>query len=423
MRLTAFVCAIFLSLGLYAAIQQDIEALHKHAYTLLDTQKDSAFAIGVRTEKMAKDAGLIWEEANSKFIQAWILEHRGASGEAFLSYIKALRVLEKEPLDVYRNQELYIQILGNTGLLLSKHQAYPQSKKFLNRSIQLAQQFNLYDEFSEEVRKKSITLRYEQSNEEAIEAINQVLKDSAKLSPRVLFRIKNEKGLVQMRQKKTKTALSTFNEILNATLLSDEYRRYQVLAHQNIGCTYVIEGNYGKGISALKQADFLNKESIEIVAVFTVKNDLANAQFLYKQFTDAIETGLNAIKYYKSVEAIPEHYVLFSTLSKSYAALGDYKEAQKYAEMYMTENKKYLETQEMLLKIKDEYKMEELTASFFMNAEDLEDKSLYWIILSIISSSFTVILLAGMTKNHLAKRALKKSLQEIAKDDWSEMLR
>ena len=65
------------------SIADEIKALHEHSYTLLDTDKDSAFQIGVKTELMSREAGLIWEEANSIFIQAWVLENTGCKWRSF----------------------------------------------------------------------------------------------------------------------------------------------------------------------------------------------------------------------------------------------------------------------------------------------------------------------------------------------------
>ena len=419
MRVFAIIGFSLISFGLYASIQQDIQNKHNYAYSLLDSKKDSAFIIGLESEIMAKEAGLIWEEANSIFIQAWVMEHTDRTGLAFQTYLRAAIVIEEELLESSRNQKLYLQLLGNISFLLSHHEAYAQASQFFKKSYDLALEYGQYSDASNIMRIQALMYYKQKDFHKASVCIEKALALKSQTELKILFGVWNLKGLILIKQDKICEAREYLNLIVSKAHNNYDFSYFRTQAIHNIGYSFYQEENYSRAIQFLHTADSLNATFSDLVSHFQVLNDLAKVHLESSNYDDALIICKRALQLYKNVNAIPSHYSLFTTLSRSYAALGNYEEAQKYADKYMTENIKYLGTQEMLLKAREDYQMEELAARFFMSIDDVQDKSLYWIILSIISSSFTVILLAGMTKNHLAKRALKKSLQEISRDSWS----
>ena len=416
MRVYFSLLLISLSFGVSATIQEEINAIHQCAYSLLDNDKPVAIELGERAEKLAHDSGLVFEEANSLFIQAWVLNLYGKPGESFLKYLKAISLCE-EKLDHPESLRLYLQLIGNIGLNLKDLQAFKEASLFFNRGIEIARQKHLHKEFLELSTYKSMMLRDMKHLEEAHYSITNALELSTKITTERLNAL-NVKGFIEIDLGLYDLANNTYNEILAVKNPDLNKAYHNGFVWHNLGYSFFKQGLYEQAVSSLLKAEDLRISSTDASRKFLTWRDLSEVYFELKKLDSTLLYAEKARNIYLNVGLMPAHFRIFTTLSKSYAALGNYQEAHKYAEMYMAENEKYLKTQEMLMKVREEFHMEELTARFFMSIDDVQDKSLYWIILSIISSSFTIILLAGMTKNHLAKRALKKSLQEISRDSW-----
>ena len=412
-------CLVSLSLSLLATTQDEITRLHEQAYTLLDTDRDSAFVIGLKTEALSREAGLIWEEANSIFIQAWIQENTGESGESFTTHLRALELLKDNEFKDEKEQKLYLQLTRSLGYILLDHEADYSAETVFKTGLDKALSFNNFNEASQLLVCLSEMHQKRKNFRQANEYIDQALDLTNSINEENLIFILNQQGLIQKDQLLFSESRVTFNKLLKKTSENSKLIFSTWLAQHNLGRSYAKEGQLDSAMLFYLKARDTNKLFINHQSFFLTEIDLSKLNFEDENYTASINAGKQAVLKYSAVRLHPDHFSLFTILSKSYAALGNYQEAQKYAEMYMSENEKYLKAQEMLMKVREEFHMEELTARFFMSIDDVQDKSLYWIILSIISSSFTIILLAGMTKNHLAKRALKKSLQEISRDSWS----
>ena len=417
MRYSIFLFLLLATFYLNASLKDDIEVLHESAYTLLDTNKDSALLISLKAEQMAKKAELIWEEANSIFIQAWIQSYTNRPGNSFHLYIRALNILKPHLENDIQNQKLYLKLSRNIGLLLSNHGAFPQALRFFDNGLKIALKEGYTSEAANFLCVKANMYCEKKDFHTALFTINAAL-EYPKIDEKTLFKIWNQKGLILINLNPIEESREYFKRIIDRTNNNSEYLYQLAQAVHNIGFSYLSEEKYYDALTQLESSDSIYMPIGYNESYFQLLNNLTEANFRLKNYSKTNSTGFRALELYNYAESTPDNYFLFTTLSKSYAALGNYEEAQKYAEMYMTENVKYLETQEMLLKIREEYHMEELTASFFIDVTDTKDQSIYWIILSIISSSFTIILLAGMMKNHMAKRALKKSMQEIMRDSW-----
>ena len=417
MRYSIFVFSLLATLYSNASLKDDIKVLHESAYTLLDTNKDSALLISINAEQMAKKAKLVWEEANSIFIQAWIQSYTNRSGDSFHQYIRALSLLKSHLETDIQNQKLYLKMSRNVGLLLSNHGAFPQALRFLDSGLDIALHKGYTSEAANFLCVEAAMYCRKKDFHNALVTINAAL-EYHDIDEKTLFKIWNQKGLILINQNRIGESREYFRRIIERTTGNSDYQYQLAQAVHNIGYSYFSEERYCNALVQLESSDSIFMGTGYNESYFQLLNDLTEANFRLKNYSNTNSTGFRALELYHHAELTPDNYSLFTTLSKSYAALGNYQEAQKYAEMYMAENEKYLKTQEMLMKVREEFHMEELTARFFMSIDDVQDKSLYWIILSIISSSFTIILLAGMTKNHLAKRALKKSLQEISRDSW-----
>ncbi len=418
MKLFFTTCLTVFSLSLFATIQDEITVLHERAYTLLDTDRDSAFMIGLKTESLSREDGLLWEEANSIFIQAWVQENTRKSGEAFSSYFRALNILKNSDLRSKKEQKLHLQLTRNVGYILLDHHADHSAEIVFNEGLSQALSFDNFNEASRLLIALAQLQKARKDYKKTQEYIDKALSLKEGISKKNLIKILNQKGINEIDQGLSRESRKTFKNVLELISGNTELAYYQEEIQHNLAYTYFVDGQLDSALFFYLKARDSNKVFSDPLSYFLTEQDLSEVYFNLGRYQESINAGNQALLQYPLVKLNPDHFSLFTTLSKSYAALGDYKEAQKYAEMYMAENAKYLETQEMLMKVREEYKMEELTASFFMNADDLEDKSIYWIILSLISSSFTVILLAGMMKNHFTKRALQKSLQEITKDSW-----
>lgn len=397
MNVLILIGLLYISIDAKASIAEEIKALHEHSYTLLDTNKDSAFQIGVKTELMSRKAGLIWEEANSIFIQAWTLDMGGHSGEAFPLYIKALNLLEPVIDEEERLEKLYFDMIGNTGHILSYHEAYNAALSFFDKAYTMALSRKNYNAVTQILRLKSIVYQKKNDFEQANTLIDEALTYSKKIDTLYYLSILNQKSLILLEQKATEEAKKHLYTMLDIAQENNQ-ETYKALAYHNIGYVSFTENKYDQALEYILISDSLTALLGDSYSYFQLLLDLTEMHLSVKNYHQALKSGDQASSLYKEVQIIPSHYILFSFLSKTHSALGQYKEAQYYSERYMEENEKYLEAKAMLSQIKEKYQMEELAASFVNKTPINEDSSHFWITVFVVSAGLSVLIFIGKNK-------------------------
>ena len=396
---------------LQADTQPEIKMLHDSAYTLLISDSNAAMLLGKKTEKMSKKEGLIWEEANSLFIQAWLHEDKHESGKAFILYLKAIEILRPVSKGE-READLISVLLSNIGHLLTEHRAMLQAHQFLDEGIKITSQHELPSRLSDLYLNKARAFRLAQKASLAYE--NTILAlDFAKKSGKKEFILGclNFKGLAEIDLKLLSESIETFQSIIE--LASNSHIHKSGRAWHNIGFAHMEKGDYRLAEISYRKALKIEENSLRKSDKYITLLDLCEMFNKIGSAENALEFGLEAQEIYHLVEVKPENYILFDFLSQVYFEKGKFDLSRKYAKRYIEENKKFLEVQESLMQTKNQYQMELLTAGFFTQQNANRKESLYLTLLSVVTSIFTLILIAGITRQYYKRRAIKRSLIDL----------
>ncbi len=392
---------ILTSSAIQADVREEIRALHEHAYTLLDTAKQEALQIGIKTEQLAKDANLPWEEANSIYIQAWVLDNSGHPGEAFQLYLRALAIIEPVMDEEKRAEKLYFDMIGNTGLILYQHEAYHSALTFFDKAYEVAMARKNHNAISQVLSLKSMMYSRKKDYEQADLIIDKALSLSHKIDSTYLLNILNQKSLVLMKLGCTQEAKSYLSKML--TIANDDVNmiKYKKQATHNLGYAYLTEQKYDLALKQLLLADSLHSFFTDSYSSFHLQLDFTELYLLTQEYSKAMESGAKASELYEEVEVIPSHYILFTYVSKAHVELGDYEKAHDYSRRYIEENNQYLRARQVLSQVKEKYQMEELTANFVANISPPAEITLFWAAIASIVFGFGLMFFL-ISKQNLA---------------------
>ena len=413
MKLFVSLTFVLVFFHLQADTQSEIKILHDSAYTLLNSNPKAAMLIGIKTEEMAEKKDLIWEEANSIFIQAWLHEEKHESGKAFILYLKAIEIL-RPFTDNKREADLISLLLGNIGLLLKEHHAIEQAYKFLDEGIIIAEKHGLSSRLTDLYSNKAETSRLAGKKNLAYENISQALKHSKKsINTEIIVDCLNLKGVIEIDSDQPTQAIESFDVMINYVKEFSLDSSYLGQAWHNIGFSYIQIGEYGMANYALRKSLQIKECSQTKSVQFVTLLDLCDVYMKTDSIDKALQFALRALGVYDLVEVRPENYNLFEFLSQIYFEKNEFNLSRKYTKRYIEENEKFLKLQEKLMQTKNEYQMELLTAGFFTQQNANRKESLYLTLLSVVTSIFTLILIAGITRQYYKRRSIKRSLMDL----------
>lgn len=415
MRLTlSFLLLLSLHI-LQASDQVEIDTLHQRAYRLLDTDPDSAFVLAVGAEAKAVDRELDLEEAKSLFIQAYLYRQKDELGKAFVLYLKALELLR--PLEAEQAVLNYVKILLNTGVILDLHYAYPQAIKYYNEGIRVAEQHRMNDRLLKLYYSKAMSLRHNKEFEEALATIRQGLALARKeRDEEWTLSALNQRGLIFKDMGLFEEARSNYWQMIDFEFNKSSPEKYKGQAWHNIAVTYMEEENYKEAEIAYLRAVSGNLKRPDSKEAFVTWMDLGETYFLTKNYEKAYEAAQKALAIYDQVLLLPEYYILFDHLSNITYKLGEYNLSRKYSERFVAVNRRFLQAQNEILQVKDQYKMEILTAGFFQEVEAAETEKQYQMILVILVTLFISAFVFEKTRQYYIRRSIKLSLQKIERD-------
>ena len=243
-----------ISITAFAGVQSDIKALHDSAYSLLDINPQAAMLLGKEAEEMAAIDGLVWEEANSIFIQAWLHEEKQEAGKAFILYLKAIEMLR--PIsDNKREANLICLLLRNVGLLLKEHHAIEQAHQFLDEGIAIALNHNLWSRLAYLYLNKAEIFQLTKENSQAIENVVIAL-NYANLSVKreVLIDCLNLKGTIEIDLQQSTKAIDSFHSMIDYAKELSPNSEYSERAWHNIGFAYKEVGEYSLAKNAFRKS-------------------------------------------------------------------------------------------------------------------------------------------------------------------------
>ncbi|MEP0368168.1 MAG: hypothetical protein ABJN36_20025 [Cyclobacteriaceae bacterium] len=420
MKSFLLISLICISTVLYASsVKEDLTAAHKHIYTLLSSDPDLALKLSQESEIKAHNAGLIVEEANSIYIQAWLLKKQKLElGKSFILYLKALDLLKPVYKSSKESLNIYLELLVNTGNILIEHHALDEARIYFEESLRIALENDLSKDVSMSYRRIA-NLEKDQGNiKQALDFIELSMK-YAKISKneKEIARATNSKGLLEIDAGYYERARQTYKGLLDFKYSDNDFGNdYTGKAWHNIGHSYTKEQNHTAAIIALKEAEDIKLKNGTERDWFITLKDISETYFKMGSLDMSESYALKALKHYNKVQLQLMNYELYEQLASIYFTKGDYVKSREYTEKFLAENDKFIKMQEQIQRTKDQYKMEILAAGFFAESNSKQTTSMYTMLLSLMSGALTLTILGGLFWQHYTKRNIRKALQDIERN-------
>ncbi len=159
----------------------------------------------------------------------------------------------------------------------------------------------------------------------------------------------------------------------------------------------------------------------KVKEVFITQLDFAELYFANGDIEQAEELAYACETIYPQLKKTPVNYKLYSLLRKIDYKKGNYEQAEKYAVAYETENQAFLDRQSELIQIRDQFKMDILTTSYFSELNrkrqiaQLRD-AIYFIVLFIFIG-FTIWKIRQLYVKKALERELRTAIQDFNLDD------
>lgn len=404
-----------------SSIKEDITATHKHIYTLLSSDPDLALKLSQESEIKAHNAGLVVEEANSIYIQAWLFKKQKLeSGKSFILFLKALDLLKPVYKDSKEGLDIYLELLVNAGNILIEHHALDEARFYFEESLRISLKNNLPKDVSMSYRRIANLTKDQGDINQALEFVGKSVH-YAKISKndKELAMSINSKGLLEIEAGHYELARQTYKDLIEFDYSDKDFgNNYIGKAWHNIGFSYDLEENYAAAILAYRNAEDIKlKYGTERDWFITLK-DISETYFKTEDLEMSEQYALRALEHYDKVQLQLSNYELYEQLASTYFTMGDYVKSREYTEKFLAENDKFIKMQEKIQRTKDQYKMEILAAGFFAESNSKQTSSMYTMLLSIMSGALTLTILGGLFWQHYTKRNIRKALQDIERNSF-----
>jgi len=213
-----------------------------------------------------------------------------------------------------------------------------------------------------------------------------------------------------------KKARASYQTIIDHIFKKDDSSEYIGQAWHNIAVTFKVQARDKQAIEAYEQAEAYHAVESSHSDRFTTWLDLSETYLLMQDYLRAYEYGKKALNVYNEVSLLPDHYKVYDILSQITHAQERYDISHSYSQEYMSVNKRFLEAQEEILRVKDQFKMEVLTAGFFVELNaDKRQSELEWFLIALGAFSALIIVL-GRLHFLIKKKSIKTGLTQIEND-------
>ncbi|MFY0599661.1 MAG: hypothetical protein JXR03_08310 [Cyclobacteriaceae bacterium] len=415
---TILIASLFLPIYAFSSVKDDIEKKHEYIYTLLHSNPDLAFDLSVETEELAGSKNLPFLQANSIYIQAWILKAKRLElGKSFQLYLKALEIIRPIYRESEKSTNLYLDLLVNTANILTEYSTYEEAKRYYDLAIETSKDTSLNKDLAWNYWMKSRLQKNLHNYEGSLSTIELAL-NYAKLSKdeRMIMDATNEKGIYLKDLQRFDEARNLFYSIVSHTFVDSDEAHFKGMAWHNIAHSYYLENEYEKAEEAYAQAEKYKINHSDASQRFITWTNMSELYLRMNNLKSANEYGLKALDLYKEIQLLPVNYQVYELMSTIAYKQGYYEKSRDYTEKFIEENDKFLALQHEIQQNKGQYKMELLVASFFLEVNAEKNESIYSKLVAIISSVFSIILLAGIFSQYRIRRSISKSILNIEKN-------
>ena len=364
-----FLLIVFISISTcsFASRWEELDLYNQETIDLLD-DLDSCLLRVDYAISLAENVGYDYGKAYALYLKGYIHRTQGDLGKAFLANLKGLSILQHEHDE--RAPETLVKLYLNTGEILEKHFNYEEAIQYYSEGLAIAKKENLTEWIIDLTYNAGYAHLLRGDMESALVYTHQSYKLARSEEDEYdIVNALNLMGMLLTDNHKYDTAELFFDKILQYEYVDLDANEFKGRAYHNLANTYAQSGDTTSAISAFKNALLYKKKRNKPEEIFITENDLAEIYYALGKYDKAYEMISNCIEHYDLMPLIPDNYKFFDLARKIKAALNEYSLSNHYANRYFEENEKFINQQEKLIKIRDQFKMEILTASFFVELE------------------------------------------------------
>lgn len=395
--------------------EKEIDEFQEESINYLDTDLGQAMEMIDHSIEEAQDIGYNYGEAYGLYLKAYIHRVQDDLGKAFVVNLKALNVIQF--LHDERAIDTKVRLYVNTGEILKKHFQYKEAIQYYSEGLEIAKEYDLDQWVINLTYNIGNAHRWQGDLNSAVDYIHKAYQLAKKgEDERVIVNSLNLMGLVFKETGRYDTASLYFKKMLNYPFEKLNADKYKGRAYHNLANTYKEAGD-----TVLAEQTFL--KSLEhkrtrgkISETFITEVDLAELYYERNRLIEAEQLSANCLSGYEDVRLDPEHYKIFDLCRKINFALGDYQSVDYYASRYVDESTAFIKQQEVLIKVRDQFKMEILTASFFGELERNKRISKLWDAIYFILLLSTTIISVMVMKRIWVRKEIEKEVKKLMGD-------
>ncbi len=407
---------IFLVMTLTPSISpESIDKFNKETIKFIENDPNVTFERLDSVIQMSKDIEYGYGEAYALYLKGYTHKINDNSGKAFLSYLKALDLLKG--IDSDRAADTKSRLFIETGSILRVHFKYDEAIKYYDEGIKLAKEYSLERWIIDISYNKGFALGEMGNLDQAINLLQETLNLAKREnSERMIVNCLNLIGLTFRDNHQYDMARSYFEQMLSYDYQKLNKYKYHGRAYHNIATTYVLSGDLTTAESFYDKALLEKKQYKNVTGLFITQIDLADVYYQTGRIDKANELASAGIAKYDQLSLSPDYYKIFDLQKKIAAARNDLAGVVAFSDQYVVENNKFLDQQKELIKIRDQFKMEILSASYFSNLQrerriaDLYTYILYGLL------ALAAVVVANKSWNMWRKKQLERDLQQAFND-------
>lgn len=369
---------------------------------------------------LSQEIGYVYGEAYALYQKGYLMNESNENGKALIANLTALRLLERIDSDNAIDTKIRLHI--NIGLILHKHFKYDEAIQYYKEGLDIARENKLDNWVAELYYKIGYTYVKQGNLNESISWFKLCYENSIDFEDDYLsVNSLNMLGSAFLSNGNYDVARSYFQEVLDHSYRIISRDKYHGKALHNIAETYAAQGEYELSENYYLKALAVKEKRNKANELFITKFYLSKLYLNNGDLDKAKNLAYACESLYPELKKIPANYELFSLLRKIDYQNGNYAQAEKYAIAYETENQTFLDRQSELIQIRDQFKMDILTTSYFSELQRERQIAQLWdaiyYMLLFIFIGFTIWKIRQLYMKRVLERELRTAIQEFNLDD------
>ncbi len=404
---------LFLASVLPMDTRQDIDdAKHEIYRHLNESQLDSAHILVDLAIQKSEAVNYNFGKAKSIFIKSYLFRVDNKLGKSFILNLEALRLLRNDMDN--RSPKTLADLYINTGEILSKHFRYDEAIQYYNEGIAIATRYGLKIREHELIYNKGVSTLKLGSYQSAFRLFTLAYKLGKETQDEwTIINSLNYLGLTAIKLQEYDIARNYFDQMINFEFESENSEEYKGYAYENIGSAYRLSGKKRHALEYYQHSLVHNLKFGDSLRIFEIQREIASLYYEMSEFDKAKAIALKSLTSYPFAIRSPENYQIFDLLTQICFQSNEYEAAERFHSKYIEENNKFLSSQQRVLQLSEQYKMEMLTANFFKDIEKQEQLAQLNQIIYLLLGLGLISFVFFRAKKYLLKRSLEQAFREV----------